>query len=34
MRCEKEIVEENFGKKIKQVRETIKKKVGTKFWER
>jgi hypothetical protein len=34
MRCEREIVGENFAKKIKQVRETIKKKVGRKFWER
>jgi hypothetical protein len=36
MRCEREIVGENFEKKKKrkQERETIKKKVGIKFWER
>jgi hypothetical protein len=31
MICEREIIEENFEKKIKQVRETIKKNVGRKF---
>jgi hypothetical protein len=33
MRCEREIVGENFGKK-KQVRNNKKKNVGRKFWER
>jgi hypothetical protein len=32
MRCEREIVEENFGKR-KQVRNN-KKNVGRKFWEK
>jgi hypothetical protein len=31
---EREIVGEDFEKKKKQVRETIKKHVGRKFWER
>jgi hypothetical protein len=36
MRCEREIVVENFEKKKKkkQVRETVKKNMGRKFWER
>jgi hypothetical protein len=34
MRCEREIIGENFEKKRKQVRETIKKKRGRKFCER
>jgi hypothetical protein len=34
MRCEREIVGENFEKKRKQVRETIKKNMRRKFCER
>jgi hypothetical protein len=36
MKCEREIVRENFEKRKKHVRETIKKKkkVGIKFWKR
>ena len=34
MRCEREIVGEILKKKKKQVRETIERNVGRKFWER